>query len=176
MIMSGSASRLPILQEEPCAHAQRQAERAARALAQSEAICRAHRVRLTPIRRRVLEALYATHKPMGAYELAEYLTPPGGRMAPITVYRALDFLIEQGLVHKLASQNAYIASFHVDNAPETTAFLICEACGGVDETTSAELTYAVNSLLNREGFGPRAKLLEIMGRCAHCGGDAISRA
>ena len=81
----------------------------AKALAQAEAICRAHGARLTPIRRKVLEALYATHKPLGAYDLAEILGPKGRRLAPITVYRALDFLMEQGLVHRLASQNAYIA-------------------------------------------------------------------
>lgn len=137
-------------------------------MAQSEAICQAQKVRLTPIRRRVLEALYATHKPMGAYEIAERLTPPGKRMAPITVYRALDFLIDQGLACRLASQNAYIASFQVDTAPETTAFLICETCGGVDEASSPGLSGAVTALLEREGFAPRAKVLEIMGRCDHC--------
>src|SRR3954471_10221515 len=98
------------LHEAMCAHATHQAERAGKALAQAEAICRAHGARLTPIRRKVLEALYATHKPMGAYDLAEILGPRGRRLAPITVYRALDFLIEQGFVHRLASQNAYIAS------------------------------------------------------------------
>ncbi|MCB8823123.1 Fur family transcriptional regulator [Microvirga rosea] len=176
--MAATYTALPpsVMQDEPCPHALRQAARAPQALAQSEAVCRAQRVRLTPIRRKVLETLYATHRPLGAYEIAERLTPPGGRMAPITVYRALDFLIEQGLAHRLASQNAYIASFHMASAPGTTAFLICEACGGVDEASSTELTHAVNALLHRDGFAPRIKLLEISGRCAHCGGGAISRA
>lgn len=166
--MTRTAASKHVSHDAPCAHAERQAARAARALAQSEAICRANRVRLTPIRRRVLEALYATHAPMGAYEIAERLTPSGKRMAPITVYRALDFLIEQRLACKLASQNAYIASFHADNSPETTAFLICETCGGVDEASSPNLSGAVTALLDREGFALRAKVLEIMGRCIHC--------
>lgn len=156
------------VQEGLCPHAVRQSEKAARALAQSEAICRAHGVRLTPIRRKVLEALYATHRPLGAYELADMLTQNGRRLAPITVYRALEFLIEQGLAHRLASQNAYIGTFHGDSSHETTTFLICENCGGVDEVTSPELANTLGVLLSREGFSPRARVLEITGRCSHC--------
>ena len=123
--------------EATCAHATQQAQRAGKALAQAEATCRAHGARLTPIRRKVLEALYATHKPLGAYDLAEILGPEGRRLAPITVYRALDFLIEQGLAHRLASQNAYIALPNEPRGQGTVAFLICENCGGVDETRLA---------------------------------------
>ncbi len=108
---SGHSNSTPDQVEEgACAHATQQAQRAGKAMAQAEALCRSRGARLTPIRRKVLEALYATHKPMGAYDLAEILGPRGRRLAPITVYRALDFLIEQGFVHRLASQNAYIAS------------------------------------------------------------------
>ncbi|QFU17774.1 Fur family transcriptional regulator [Microvirga thermotolerans] len=152
----------------PCAHAERQAERAAAALEKAEEVCRARQVRLTPIRRRVLEVLYATHKPLGAYEIAERVAPAGRSMAPITVYRALDFLMENGLAHKLASQNAFVGSFHAREAAGITAFLICEDCGGVDEAGTPDLDGAVASLLDREGFAPRAKLVEIVGRCAHC--------
>lgn len=156
------------MQAGSCPHAVRQSEKAPRALAQSEAICRAHGVRLTPIRRKVLEALYSTHRPLGAYELADTLTKNGRRLAPITVYRALEFLIEQGLAHRLASQNAYIGSFLGDSSRETTAFLICEECGGVDEVVSPELTDTLTRILNHEGFAPRARMLEISGRCSHC--------
>ena len=153
--------------EASCAHATNQAQRAAKALAQAEAVCRAHGARLTPIRRKVLEALYATHKPLGAYDLAEILGPKGRRLAPITVYRALDFLIEQGLAHRLASQNAYIAlpNSHDDKA---VAFLICEKCGGVDELASPGLSGTISSLLAEQQFQPAAHVLEITGRCAHC--------
>lgn len=155
-------------QDKPCAHASRQAERKARALQQSEAVCRANNARLTPIRRKVLEALYDNHKPLGAYELAESLEPSGRPVAPITIYRALDFLMEQGLAHKLASLNAYIPSFHLESASEITAFLICDACGGVDEITMPELSGAVTALLEKESFKPKTKLLEISGCCSHC--------
>jgi Fur family zinc uptake transcriptional regulator len=154
--------------DETCAHAANQSQRAAKALAQAETVCRAHGARLTPIRRNVLEALYATHKPLGAYDLAETLGPKCRRLAPITVYRALDFLMEQGLVHRLASQNAYIACPHSHDAQEAVAFLICEKCGGVDEVSSPALTGTLSSLLADEGFQSNAKVLEISGRCAHC--------
>lgn len=151
-----------------CAHATQQAQRAGKAMAQAEAVCRAHGARLTPIRRKVLEALYATHKPLGAYDLAEMLGPKGRRLAPITVYRALDFLMEQGLVHRLASQNAYIASPNTHEAKEAVAFLICENCGGVDEMTSPGLSNTVNGLLGDQGFQPKSKVFEITGLCGHC--------
>jgi Fur family zinc uptake transcriptional regulator len=151
-----------------CAHVAQQAERATTAMAHAEAVCRANGARLTPIRRKVLEALYGTHKPLGAYDLAEILGPKGRRLAPITVYRALDFLMEQGLAHRLASQNAYIATPTIHDSKEAVAFLICENCGGVDEMTSPELSGTLQSMLDKTGFQPNGKVLEITGRCAHC--------
>jgi Fur family zinc uptake transcriptional regulator len=155
-------------QDGECAHVTQQAERAAKAMTHAEAVCRANGARLTPIRRRVLEALYATHKPLGAYDLAEILGPKGRRLAPITVYRALDFLMEQSLAHRLASQNAYIATPTVHDAKEAVAFLICETCGGVDEMTSPGLSGALQAVLDQQGFQPNGKVIEITGHCAHC--------
>jgi Fur family transcriptional regulator, zinc uptake regulator len=169
MIMANTAMHMHQEQSQNLrAHAVQPSEKVSRALARSEAICRAHGVRLTPIRRNVLEALHSTHKPLGAYELADILTPKGRRTAPITIYRALDFLIEQGLAHRLASQNAYIASFQGDSSREATAFLICEECGGVDEMSSSEFANTLSGLLDTQGFRSRAKILEIIGRCSHC--------
>ena len=90
------------------ARATQQAQTAAAAMANAEEICRNAGARLTPIRRKVLEALYATHKPLGAYDLAEMLGPKGRRLAPITVYRALDFLLDQGLIHRVERLNAFV--------------------------------------------------------------------
>lgn len=153
----------------PCAHAGRQVARAPDALARAEALCRARGARLTPIRRRVLEALYATHRPLGAYDIAEALPPGNGRrLAPIAIYRALDFLIGQGLVHRLASRNAFIACPHGHGPRDLVAFLICERCQGVDELVSRRISDAVSQALAEEGFEPRLKVLEISGACAHC--------
>ncbi|WP_243370495.1 Fur family transcriptional regulator [Microvirga solisilvae] len=137
-------------------------------LAHAENLCRANRARLTPIRRRVLETLHNSNRPLGAYDLAAALAPQGRRMAPITVYRALEFLIEQGLAHRLASLNAYVASSQANDGRGTAAFLICEACGSVSEVSSPELHDAVSNLHKSHSFSPRARLLELTGRCAHC--------
>ena len=152
-----------------CAHAEHQHARGPEALARAETACREKSVRLTPIRRAVLEALYATHRPLGAYDIADALTgTESRRLAPITIYRALDFLMEQGLAHRLASRNAYIACPHSHRPGDLVAFLICENCGGVDELSSAPLSEALAQLLAREGFQPYRQVLEISGRCAHC--------
>jgi Fur family zinc uptake transcriptional regulator len=125
------------------------------------------------MRREVLEALYGTHRPLGAYDIAEILAAKDGRrLAPITIYRALDFLLEQGLAHRLASRNAFVACPHGHSAGDLVAFLICETCGGVDELASAGVTGAIAELLAREGFEAQLQILEISGRCAHCRGEA----
>src|SRR5580698_11518573 len=82
---------------------------ASSAIAHAETQCAARAERLTPIRRRVLEALLASHAPLGAYELIDRLAVRDDKPAPITIYRALDFLREQGLVHRIESRNAFIA-------------------------------------------------------------------
>jgi len=154
--------------DSPCTHAKDQSRRAPDALARAERECRAHGARLTPIRRQVLEALYATHRPLGAYDIAEFLLRTGRQLAPITIYRALEFLIEQGLVHRLASRNAFIACPHGHRPDDLVAFLICERCGGVDELSSAPLSDALSHLLSAERFKPHMQVLEISGQCAHC--------
>lgn len=155
-----------------CAHAADQSARATEAASRAEAVCAERGARLTPIRRAVLEALTATHRPLGAYEIVEALAENAGRskrrLAPITVYRALDFLMEQGLVHRLASRNAFVVCPHAHGAGDVVAFLICEACGGVDERCSEGLGTAVRGLLTQERFRPRQQVLEITGLCAHC--------
>jgi Fur family transcriptional regulator, zinc uptake regulator len=138
-------------------------------LARAERICAERGARLTAIRRQVLEALAGTHAPIGAYELIERLeNGEGHRPAPITVYRALDFLIEQGLAHRLASKNAYIASANAPETQDTVAFLICESCGSVDEVSSQEFSASVAELLARKSFRPKDKVLEISGQCIEC--------
>lgn len=152
-----------------CAHAHDHARRAPEALAEAERLCRTRGVRLTPIRRAVLEALYATHRPVGAYDLIEMVGQRGARrMAPITVYRALDFLLAEGFAHKLASRNAFLACPHFHAPGEMVVFLICDQCGGVDEVASPDLASSLNRLIGHEGFAVDTRVLEMTGRCAHC--------
>ena len=152
-----------------CAHEAAHAARAPEALAAAEAHCAAEGLKLTPIRRAVLEALYSTHRPMSAYETIDALAGSSGkREAPVTIYRAFDFLLAAGLAHKLESRNAYITCPFHHTSHEPVMFLICERCGGVDETTSEPLTRALSGLVQDQGFTPRAQVIEIQGLCAHC--------
>lgn len=138
------------------------------AIAHAEAICAAHKERLTPIRRRVLEALLASHAPLGAYELIDRLAERGSRPAPITIYRALDFLREQGLVHRIESRNAFIACVHNHDSGDPVVFLICEKCGAVGEAASATVADTIRSASRAAGFTPKTPVIEISGICAHC--------
>jgi Fur family zinc uptake transcriptional regulator len=137
-------------------------------MARSEAFCKANGARLTPIRRRVLELLHGADRPLGAYDLVDRLGSQGHRLAPITVYRALDFLIAQGFAHRLASRNAYIVSSDLSRAGSTTAFLICEACGDVSEVASPDVADTVLKVLREKGYQPRSRILEITGCCSRC--------
>ena len=125
--------------------------------------------RLTPGRKAVLDILERARRPVGAYEMIDMLAGPAGRRpAPTQVYRALDFLVEQGLVHRLASRNAFLACGHSHGASEPVAFLICDGCGHVDEATSPALAADVADVADKRGFAPRAQIIEIAGRCAAC--------
>ena len=138
------------------------------AIAHAEAICTARAERLTPIRRRVLEALLASHQPLGAYELIDKLATRGARPAPITIYRALDFLREQGLVHRIESRNAFIACVQNHDSGDPVVFLICEKCGAVGEAASAAVADTIKSASRAAGFTPKTPVIEISGICAHC--------
>src|SRR5262249_36323363 len=96
------------------------------AMAVAEAQSAQRGQRLTPTRRKVLAALLGSHKPLGAYEIIDRLALKGLRLAPITAYRALEFLRENGLVHRIESRNAFIACVHNHAASALVVFLICE--------------------------------------------------
>jgi Fur family zinc uptake transcriptional regulator len=138
------------------------------AMAMAEARCVQRGQRLTPVRRRVLAALLGSHKPLGAYDIVERLAPTGVRPAPITAYRALEFLRENGLVHRIASRNAFIACVHNHAAGDLVVFLICEGCGVVGEASSAAVTATLTSAARSVGFMPKAPVIEITGICTHC--------
>ena len=152
-----------------CAHAAERASQAPQALSEAERICRDRGARLTTIRRQVLESLYETHRPLGAYDLAESLAArTKRRIAPITIYRALEFLLEQGLVHRLVTKNAFVACPHQHGRHDVVAFLICEKCGGVDEAALPSVNAALAGILKKGQFAPREQIVEIAGLCAHC--------
>lgn len=138
-------------------------------LARADRICTERGSRLTAIRRQVLGALAATHAPIGAYELIERLEDGEGRRpAPITVYRALDFLLENGLAHRIESRNAFVACAHDHGGGGVAMFLICETCGAAGEAVSDAVGVALARATDGAGFKPRGQVVEIAGECAHC--------
>ncbi len=138
----------------------------AKALSSAEALCQQQRQRFTAIRRRVLELVWQQHKPIGAYEVLEMLQQDG-RTAPPTVYRALDFLQRMGLVHRIASLNAYVGCAH-PGEPHDGQFLICEACQSLAELDVSAITRAIEESAVSSGFEPRRHTVEIMGLCPNC--------
>ena len=116
----------------------------------------------------MLQALLSSHRPLGAYEVIDELAKSMPRPAPITVYRALDFLIENGLVHRIESRNAFLACAHDHDAAAMVAFLICEHCGSVGEIPDAPVAQSLNAAARSSGFTPKLSVVEITGTCAHC--------
>ena len=124
---------------------------------------------LTPGRQSVLDMLCAAGKPLGAYEMIDRLVGANGRRpAPISVYRALDYLVENGLVHRLATRNAFLACAHDHKGADPTVFLICEACGQVEESHSTSIGEGLLALSQRLGFKANAQMIEVSGVCAQC--------
>jgi Fur family zinc uptake transcriptional regulator len=140
------------------------------AIAHAERVCRDRGQKFTPIRRQVLQTLSSSHRPLGAYEVIDALAAHMARPAPITVYRALDFLIENGLVHRIESRNAFLACAHDHDTASMVAFLICDRCGSVGEMAAAPATQSLNDAARQSGFTPKLSVVEITGTCAHCHG------
>lgn len=136
-------------------------------LADAEEVCRLNGVRLTPQRRQVLKIVAENHAAVGAYEVMDRLAGDGKRPAPITVYRALDFLMEQGLVHRLASLNAYVACPH-PGARHGAQFLICKRCGTIGELTDESVDRAIAGAASDVGFSVSAPVVEVAGLCINC--------
>lgn len=126
---------------------------------------------LTPGRRAILDMLCAAGKPLGAYEMIDLLVDANGRRpAPISVYRALDYLVEHGLVHRLATRNAFLACGHGHAETDPLVFLICEGCGKVEEASSPSIRAQLDALAAGSGFRRRSEMIEVSGVCAGCAG------
>ncbi|WP_298039458.1 transcriptional repressor [uncultured Desulfuromonas sp.] len=138
----------------------------AAALAAAESICRKNGTRLTRLRRRVLELVWQSHRPVGAYALLDMLREEG-RAAPPTVYRALDFLQAHGLVHRLASLNAYVGCSRPGTL-HTGQFLICGACHNLVEMDEAGVAAAIERSARAAGFQVQQQTVEIQGLCPDC--------
>jgi Fur family zinc uptake transcriptional regulator len=143
------------------------------ALQTAESICLERGLRLTSTRQRVLELIWKSHKPIGAYDLLEELRDDGRRAAPPTVYRALEFLIEAGLVHRLDSLNAFVGCPEPHSA-HAGQFLICRQCRSVAELADNEIETIVSEKAAQLGFSAIRQMLEIEGLCPDCSKGQLS--
>ncbi len=138
------------------------------ALTRADALCGARGARLTSVRRRVLELVWTSHRPRGAYAILDDLSQEGGKpTAPLTVYRALEFLVEQGLVHRIESLNAYIGCITPGGA-HAGQFLVCERCGTAVELDDPCVREAIRAAATGRGFLVHRPTVEVCGVCPDC--------
>lgn len=137
------------------------------AMAAAEEQCRRRGARLTDIRRRVLELVWGSHQPVGAYALLDALAKDGWSAAPPTVYRALDFLQAHGLVHRIALFNAFVGCAHPGHH-HAGQFLLCGGCGSAVELEDAGVDGAIAAAAAKNGFTVSRQTIEIEGLCAGC--------
>jgi len=153
------------------------------ALERAEALCQTRGVQLTPLRREVLRLVLEAEAPIGAYALLDQLKASRAKAAPPTVYRALDFLLEQGLIHRLERLNAFMGcaealdghGHHHDHAHDHPhQFLICRGCGATREISDHGVAEAISAAAAKAGFSAARSTVEIEGYCGKCGDTAHS--
>ena len=137
------------------------------ALAAAEARCASNGLRFTPVRRKVLEILLQEHRALGAYAILDRLREEGFGSQPPVAYRALDFLVLNGLAHKIEQLNAFIACVHPGET-HTPAFMICRLCDTVAETHSFPARGALGDAARATGFRIERTILEAEGVCPAC--------
>lgn len=145
-------------------------------LERAGSLCESRGSRLTDIRRHVLGLVLESEKPVGAYDLLDRLRSSRRGAAPPTVYRALDFLLDQGMIHKVERLSAYVGCVH-DTAADArhhhaAQFLICTRCGRTIELDDADAAAALERAATRTGFVPHRSTVEIEGLCAACAGGS----
>ncbi len=133
-------------------------------------ICAARGARLTDLRRQVLGLILDSHGPAGAYDLLDRLRGTRRGAAPPTVYRALDFLLEQGLIHRVERLSAFVGciAHGAEQHGHAAQFLICRHCGQVTELDDHELAHALSDAAARTGFVVGKATIEAEGLCAAC--------
>lgn len=138
------------------------------ALQQARQRCREAGGRLTPIREAVLKLIWSSHRPLGAYGVLEQLPAIlGKRIQPPSVYRAIDFLLDMGLIHRLPSLNAFMGC-PFPGSEHSDVFLICRCCGSAAEISADSLNSLIVDTAEKTGFKVEAQLVELNGLCGAC--------
>ncbi len=140
-----------------------------------EKACGERGLRLTPIRARVLGLIAEAGRPVKAYDLLDMVRSGegAGADAPPTIYRALDFLLANGFIHKLQSVNAFVACHHPNSDQHSVPFLICDSCHNAVELEDMQVVAALDERARALGFVPQAQTLEVHGLCAECATAAL---
>jgi Fur family transcriptional regulator, zinc uptake regulator len=138
------------------------------AVARALKVCEARGIRLTSLREAVLRVLAASHKALGAYDIIDRLSERGRKLAPISVYRIIDVLIEAGLVHRLESKNAYFACLSQHGEATPMVVLLCEGCNRVAEAEAPTAWGAIEAITQDSGFSVSATVFEVQGQCPDC--------
>ncbi|WP_209504839.1 MULTISPECIES: transcriptional repressor [unclassified Ruegeria] len=139
----------------------------ATALTSAEVRCKAEGLRLTPVRRKVLEMLLQEHRALGAYAILDRLRDEGFGSQPPVAYRALEFLVQNGFVHKIERLNAFVACSH-PGAAHSPAFMICRKCDAVAEAQSAPSKGVLGAAARAAGFEIERTVVEAEGLCPDC--------
>jgi Fur family transcriptional regulator, zinc uptake regulator len=138
-----------------------------RAVSTAGELCQSRGLNLTPVRRRVLEIVWRAHEPIGAYDILAELSKERQKAAPPTVYRALEFLMSAGLVHRIDSLNAFLGCDTPERA-HVAQFLVCRSCQQVVELDDPSLQRVLAERSRAAGFRIEPSSLEIKGLCADC--------
>lgn len=141
------------------------------AMRAAEAVCQQRGLRLTALRRRVLELVWRSHEPVKAYDVLDRLRQEHQGAAPPTVYRALEFLQTQGFVHRIESLNAFIGCGDPKESHDSQ-FLICRGCGEVAEIDDSEIMRLLSRKARQMGFSIDNGTIEVKGLCAGCKSEA----
>ena len=137
------------------------------ALLAAARLCSEQSKRLTPLRRRVLELVWDSHEPVGAYALLQRMGEERGRIAPPTIYRALEFLVAMGLVHRIESLSAFVGCAHPEHGHKAY-FMICSDCGSAAEIADGALPRTIAQVADKAGFCLLRETVELSGTCARC--------
>ncbi len=137
------------------------------AMQMAEGVCKRNKQELTPLRQAVLKLIWSSHQPVTAYQILADLSKKRKMVAPPTVYRTLDFLEKNGLIHKIESLKAFIGCSHPDQN-HGSVFLICRKCNYVQEELDMHGQGYIDKIVNKNTFLPQSYVVEVIGFCKSC--------